>query len=54
MQAIAEDDDEEEESEEYSSCVSCGGHHAPASPCGSHSSDDDVDGIVNHIMDLLR
>ncbi len=47
-------DDEEEESEEYSSCVSCGGHHAPTSPCGSHSSGDDVDGIVNHIMDLLR
>ena len=48
-------DDEEEESDEYSSCSSCGGQHAPTTPCGAHSNDnDDVDGIVNHIMDLLR
>lgn len=47
-------DDEEEESEEYRSCSSCGGQHAPTTPCGAHSNDDDVDGIVNHIMDLLR
>ena len=46
-------DDEEEESEEYSSCVSCGGHHAPTTPCDAHSNDNNVDGIVNHIMDLL-
>ena len=47
-------DDEEEESEEHGACASCGGHHAPKTPCGSHSNADDVDGIVNHIMDLLR
>lgn len=45
---------DEEESEDHDGCSKCGGHHAPSSPCGEHpSNNDNIDGIVNHIIDLL-